>query len=168
MAAADLRPLALDLSSTPTSLAGAAAFPRDSRLDILIANAGIALDVRTGVSAEGWEHHFQTNQLGHFAFVTALLPAVERTAAAHGEARIAIVGSEAAGFHRGPLDYDALRADVPAGATGLVAGMRRYGASKLAAMVFAHELARRLAARGIANVYVNSPNPGETSPRRRL
>lgn len=160
---ATLLPLPLDLSTSATSLAGAGAFPKDSRLDILIANAGISLDMRTEPSAEGWEHHFQTNQIGHFAFITALLPVVERSANEHGEARIVLLGSEAWKFATRPIDYDALRKELPKSALGLVGGMKRYGTSKFAEMIFAHELARRLAARGVENVYVNSVHPGKPS-----
>jgi NAD(P)-dependent dehydrogenase (short-subunit alcohol dehydrogenase family) len=152
---AELYPLELDLSSTTSAVAAARAFT-GSRLDIIVANAAISLDNNRAPSDEGWERHFQTNHLGHFAFVTALMPLLERD----GGGRVVVTSSEAYRFVDG-LDFNALQGDVKEELLGFVGGMKRYGASKLANMLFARELARRLAERGIENIYVNSCHPGE-------
>jgi NAD(P)-dependent dehydrogenase (short-subunit alcohol dehydrogenase family) len=159
LSTSNLHPLELDLSSIATSVAGAKSF-LEPRLDILIANAGIALDNNTALSSDGWERHFQTNHLGHFAFITTLLPLVEDTAQEYGEARIAVVASVGYTFVNG-IDFDAIRKEVPPNMLGFIGGMKRYGRSKLANILFALEIARRLRERGVENVWVNAVHPGE-------
>ncbi|WP_438031175.1 SDR family NAD(P)-dependent oxidoreductase [Sorangium sp. So ce233] len=63
------------------------------RVDLLIANAGIALCPETRVGP-GWEAQFATNHLGHFALVNRLWPAVARD----GAARVVSVSSGAHGI----------------------------------------------------------------------
>jgi NAD(P)-dependent dehydrogenase (short-subunit alcohol dehydrogenase family) len=132
---------ALDLAD----LASVRAFARDwSRpLDILINNAGI-MSVPEGRTVDGFELHFGTNHLGHFALTALLLP--------HLRERVVTVSSLAAG--RGRLDLDDLnwerRGYKPWGA---------YCQSKLANLLFTYELDRRLAESGSA-VTALSAHPG--------
>lgn len=110
-------------------------------LDILIANAGImALPRRELV--RGIEKQFATNHLGHYLLVRLLQPRVE--AASNG--RIVIVSSEA---HRqapqSGIDFDDLGASRKYGA------WRAYGQSKLANILFAASLAKRLGNGATAN-----------------
>ena len=61
-------------------------------LDILVNNAGIMACPLTR-TAQGWEAQFATNHLGHFAFTTALLPALLQAGARHGDARVVCLSS---------------------------------------------------------------------------
>jgi NAD(P)-dependent dehydrogenase (short-subunit alcohol dehydrogenase family) len=115
-------------------------------LPLLINNAGVmALPYRR--TADGFELQFGTNHLGHFALTGLLLPAI---LAASG-ARVVTVSS---GMHtRGAIDFDNLD-----GARGYQR-WRAYSQSKLANLLFAYELQRRLAAAG-ADVISVGCHPG--------
>jgi NAD(P)-dependent dehydrogenase (short-subunit alcohol dehydrogenase family) len=101
-------------------------------IDVLINNAGI-MAVPEGRTADGFEQQFGTNFLGHFALTGLLLPriadrVVTLTSGAHRIGRITLED----------LNWERRR-------------YRRwlaYGQSKLADLMFAYELARRLEAAG--------------------
>ncbi len=104
---------------------------RVERIDVLVANAGIGGG--RGTTKDGFESHFGTNHLGHFLFVTRLLPLLEKA----GTSRVVLVSSKA---HYGAerIDWDALRKP-----TASVSGMSEYAVSKTCNVLFARELARR-------------------------
>ena len=104
---------------------------RDEPIDVLIANAGLA--GQQGVTAQGFELAFGTNHLGHFLFVTELLDLVRR----NGQGRVVVVASDS---HTSPKGIDFEAVTQP---TATTTGMREYGVSKLANVLFAQELARR-------------------------
>jgi len=107
----------------------------DSALDLLVLNAGIS-SVPLRHDHHGIESQFATNHLGHFALTGHLLPALAEGPAS----RIVTVSS--ALYTGAKLDLDDLsnrRAYSPG---------RAYSRSKLANVIFAVELERRLAARG--------------------
>lgn len=114
------------------------------RIDVLINNAG-ARFTQFEETSEGLERTFATNHLGHF-LLTALF--LERLMRAHA-ARIITVGSGAHfGVHGDPIwiltreTYERKLA---------------YGTSKLANIIFAYELARRLSGTTITS---NAVDPG--------
>lgn len=114
------------------------------RLEVLINNAG-GVHKRRSVTADGIERTFATNHLGYFLLTTLLLDRIVASA----PARIVTVAS--IGHRRGTLDFDDL---------GYERGyriMRAYRRSKLANVLFAKELARRLAGTGVTS---NSVHPG--------
>ncbi len=115
-------------------------------LDIVVANAGImALPELRQVN--GIEMQFATNHLGHFLLITSLL---EQICSAD-SARIVVVSSSA--HMQAPatgVDFDNL-----SGERGY-SGWRAYGQSKLANVLFANGLARRLP----DHVTANSLHPG--------
>jgi len=117
-------------------------------LDIVVLNAGIVLlgDPERHVSADGFELHFQTNFLGHFALTTALLPLLRERGA-----RVVVQLSLAAGVSR--LAWDDLQSERR------YSPLRAYGASKVALGLFACELARRSAA-GSWGVTEHMSHPG--------
>ena len=118
---------------------------RHDRLDVLINNAGQVNKARR-VTIDGIEMTFAVNHLGYFLLTNLLLDLVVRSA----PARIVSVASIA---HRtGTLDFDDLGF-----ARGGYRIMRAYGRSKLANVLFAAELARRLAGTGVTS---NSLHPG--------
>jgi NAD(P)-dependent dehydrogenase (short-subunit alcohol dehydrogenase family) len=103
-------------------------------LDLLVNNAGI-MAVPFGRTADGFELQFGTNHLGHFALTGRLLPLL----LAAGAPRVITVSSGAHAIGR--LQFDDLAAD------GGYQRWRRYGASKLANLLFASELNRRAGGR---------------------
>ncbi|TDD32066.1 SDR family NAD(P)-dependent oxidoreductase [Actinomadura sp. KC06] len=116
-----------DLSSVRTF----AAEHGDAPLDVLVNNAGV-MAVPRGSTADGFETQFGTNHLGHFALTGLLMDALRAAPAA----RVVTLTS---GFAwSGRLRFDDLQ------------GERRYrkwtayGQSKLANLVFAKELDRRV------------------------
>jgi NAD(P)-dependent dehydrogenase (short-subunit alcohol dehydrogenase family) len=131
---ASLEVMELDLANLDVIHGFADAFAqRYLSLDILCNNAGVmALPYRQ--TADGFEMQFGTNHLGHFA-LTGLLMAQIRNAAT---ARIITVSSEAHRF--GKIDLDRLQ-----GENGYRKWMA-YAQSKLANVLFAYELQRRLEA----------------------
>jgi NAD(P)-dependent dehydrogenase (short-subunit alcohol dehydrogenase family) len=139
--------MALDLSDLGAVRAFAVAFlGRFPQLALLINNAGVmALPYRR--TADGFEMQFGTNHLGHFALTGLLLPAI---LAAPG-ARVVTVSS---GLHNaGAIDFENLD-----GSRGYDR-WRAYSQSKLANLLFAYELQRRLEARGADAISVGC-HPG--------
>ncbi|MFI8261998.1 MULTISPECIES: oxidoreductase [unclassified Streptomyces] len=123
---------------------------RRTSLDLLVNNAGV-MALPYGRTADGFETQFGVNHLGHFALTGLLLP--QLLAAAPG-ARIVTVSS---GFHAlGDVDLDDPNGEL---------GYRRwiaYGRSKTANLLFTHELARRLEARG-CGIVAAAAHPGYAS-----
>lgn len=114
------------------------------RLSVLINNAGLILGQRT-VTRDGLESTFEVNYLSHFLLTNLLLGLLESSA----PSRIINVSSGA--HFRGHIDFDDLQEEKRYGA------MRAYSQSKLAQVLFTHELARRLDGTGVT---VNSVHPG--------
>jgi len=120
-------------------------------LDILINNAGVmALPKRKTV--DGFEMQFGTNHLGHFALTGLLLPVLKATP----NARIVTVSS---GVHvSGDIHFDDLQWEKRYDRWGA------YAQSKLANLLFAYELQRRLAATGSQLISVGC-HPGYTATK---
>jgi NAD(P)-dependent dehydrogenase (short-subunit alcohol dehydrogenase family) len=137
--------LPLDLASFASIRAFCGEFgQRYDRLDILVNNAGtFRMDVDE--TEDGFETTMGVNYFGTFLLTNLLLPFLERSA----EGRIVNVSSDA--YRMGKLDVD----DID---TRRTAGMKAYGASKLALMMFTLELARRLEGR---TATVNAVHPGQ-------
>lgn len=145
----------LDLSSIKTARsAGEALAATLPSIDILLLNAGVA-SARPVPSVDGYEHIFALNHLGHFAFVQPLMNHFTAT-----DVRIVVLTS--AGHYNSPaIDYNALTpaADKTTSAEfrgNFNTSMQRYMVSKLANLLFARALQRRVG----PNVYVNSVHPG--------
>jgi NAD(P)-dependent dehydrogenase (short-subunit alcohol dehydrogenase family) len=108
-------------------------------LHILINNAGVMAPPKRLQTADGFELQFGTNVLGHFALTALLMPALEQTAAASAD-RPRIVTLASIAHKRGHLNFDDLQS------TKSYSPMRAYQQSKLADLMFAFELDRRLRA----------------------
>ncbi len=141
--------LVLDLSSL-TSVKEAAQAVRDnaSAIDGLINNAGI-MQTPPQKTKDGFEMQLGTNHLGHFLWTGLLLDLVE---AASG--RVVTVSSIAHKY--GQLHFDDLMLEQDYTAT------KAYTQSKLANLVFALELDRRLKAHG-KNAISIACHPGYSS-----
>jgi NAD(P)-dependent dehydrogenase (short-subunit alcohol dehydrogenase family) len=104
-------------------------------LDLLVNNAGVMAPPRRR-TADGFELQFGTNHLGHFALTGLLLPVME----GRDDARVVTLSSNAHKFGR--IAFDNLNGDTR------YFRWRAYGQSKLANLLFALELDRRLRASG--------------------
>ncbi len=140
---------ALDLSSLESVRAFASAMNAQlSQLDILINNAGIMM-VPYGKTKDGFELQLGTNHLGPFALTVQLIELLLRAPAA----RITSVSST---MHKlGRIDFDDLQSEKAYDKS------RAYAQSKLANLLFAYELDRRLRTAG-AGAISNASHPGYT------
>lgn len=141
---------ALDLASLASIEAFAESFmSAQSRLDLLIANAGVMFPPYAK-TVDGFELQFGTNHLGHFALVGRLLPLLATTKGS----RLVVVSSLA--HKSGKLDFSDLNWDRRKYNT-----QQAYCDSKLANLLFAFELARRMEFEG-QSLRVTAAHPGWT------
>jgi NAD(P)-dependent dehydrogenase (short-subunit alcohol dehydrogenase family) len=138
----------LDLASLDSVKEFVAEFrTRHEQLDLLINNAGIMM-VPEGETQDGFESQLGTNHLGHFGLTGLLL---DQLLATEGS-RVVSVASMA---HRsGKMDFDNLMFE-----NGGYTPMGAYGRSKLANLLFAFELQRRLETAGATTISV-AAHPG--------
>ena len=122
----------LDLSSLDSIHAAAAQLRANhEHIDLLINNAGVQFTPKSKTK-NGFESHFGTNHLGHYAFTGLLLDHLLCVP----DSRVVTVSSSA---HRtANIRWDDLQWDRRYSRTGA------YGTSKLANLLFAYELQRRL------------------------
>lgn len=142
-------------------------------LDLLINNAGVMAPKKRQQTADGFEMQFGTNVLGHFVLTAVLLPALVRAAAGSSE-RPRVVTLASIAHKQGRINFDDLLSAKSYGP------MVAYRQSKLADLMFAFELDRRLRAAeppicrvmsvaahpGVANT--NLFQVGEFSPMERM
>lgn len=132
----------LDLASLESVRAFAAAeLARGVPLDLLINNAGVMSPKQRLETADGFELQFGVNVLGHFALTALLLPALLRAAAVQGQ-RPRVVTLSSIAHKQGQLNCEDLQS------TKSYSPMGAYRQSKLADLMFAFELDRRLRAAG--------------------
>jgi NAD(P)-dependent dehydrogenase (short-subunit alcohol dehydrogenase family) len=116
-------------------------------LDILVNNAGVMALPHRQETADGFEMQFGTNHLGHFALTGLLIDPIRRAPAA----RVVTVSS---GAHRmGNMEFGDLNWDYS------YDRWSAYGRSKLANLLFAYELQRKLAETGTRAISV-AAHPG--------
>lgn len=133
---AKLKLMQLDLSALNEVRRFAAEFRENfSKLDILINNAGM-LDYSGKKTKDGMSLVFVTNYLGHFLLTSLLLDIIPDSA----ESRIISLSSVA--HRKGEIMFDDIHGRTPDSAR------RQYRQSKLACLMFADELDRRLKAEG--------------------
>ncbi|MEZ4389701.1 MAG: oxidoreductase [Polyangiales bacterium] len=144
---ASLQVVALDLADLASVRRAADEVgARGARLDLLINNAGVMVPPLRR-TADGFEVQLGTNHLGHFALTLRLLPLLGATPGS----RVVTVTSL---MHRfGRIDFDDLDA------ARSYARWRRYGQSKVANLLFTHELQLRFTRAGAACMALSS-HPG--------
>jgi NAD(P)-dependent dehydrogenase (short-subunit alcohol dehydrogenase family) len=124
------------------------------RLDLLINNAGV-MAAPYQRTVDGFELQFGINHLGHFALTGLLLPALRDQPGA----RVVAVSSNA--HKRGQMRFDDLQG------TRHYSRWGAYAQSKLANLLFAFELDRRLRAAGSPGISV-AAHPGYAATNLQL
>ena len=116
----------------------------ESELHILVNNAGV-MACPKAITEDGFEMQLGTNHLGHFFLTNLLLDLLKASA----PSRIVVVSSS--GHKLSDINKDDLMS------TKSYSKIKAYGQSKLANILFAKELAKRLEG---TDVTVNSCHPG--------
>lgn len=154
---ADVRVGLLDLSRLASVREFAARVARDhAQVDLLINNAGVMMPPKT-MTEDGFESQLAINYLGHFLLTRLLLPMISKSP----DARVVTLSSVA---HRnGQIDFDNLNAERSYSRWGA------YAQSKLACLIFALELQRRLRQLGSrANSLAAHPGASSTELARHM
>ncbi|KZO91911.1 NAD-P-binding protein [Calocera viscosa TUFC12733] len=157
-----------DLSSVKGCQAAAKEFEgKEERLDLLVNNGAEAM-TPFALTEEGVSRTFAVNHLGHFAFTTALLPLLERTARLPGaDVRIINVSSMVHTSAPASTTFESMvefKATCATGEklNGLFQYAARYGQSKLANILFTKALQKRLDEQGIPALTI-AVHPGSVA-----
>ena len=131
--------LHLDLSNIVSVREAAETAAKEKRIDLLINNAGVMMPPFSTATA-GCELQFAVNHLGHFAFTSLLLNKLAETEGAR------VVMQSSLAHRNGDIDFDNLD-----GSNGYDKNLF-YKQSKLANLLFANELDRRMRAKGSSTI----------------
>ncbi|RRJ28273.1 SDR family NAD(P)-dependent oxidoreductase [Halocatena pleomorpha] len=141
--------MALDLADLDSIQEFVRSFTTDhDELDILCNNAGV-MAIPRSETADGFETQFGVNHLGHFALTGQLLETLLET---EGETRI--VTQSSAVHEQGRIDFEDLHHEKD------YDRWAAYGQSKLANLLFAYELQRRLDHADIGDLVSVACHPG--------
>src|SRR5438309_5819929 len=137
--------LIADLSSLDSVRQLAAEFQKKySKLHVLINNAGL-FNQRRHVTTNGYENTFATNYLAPFLLTNLQLDMLKANAPSR------IINVSSVGHYNGHINFDDINLEKEYG------GWKAYGQSKLALVLFTHELAKKLQGTGVT---VNAVHPG--------
>jgi len=114
------------------------------KLHVLINNAGLFNQGRH-VTTDGYENTFATNYLAAFLLTNLQLDLLKTSAPSR------IINVSSVGHYNGHINFDDLNLERDYG------GWKAYGQSKLALVLFTHELAKKLQGTGVT---VNAVHPG--------
>lgn len=117
-------------------------------IDALICNAAIAQVAKQEITVDGFESQLGVNHFGHFLLCGLLFDRIEES-----NGRIVVVGSNAYKMGLKRIQFEDLNFDKN------YTAWNAYAQSKLAQMMFAYELQRRVEAAG-KNVMVQVRHPG--------
>lgn len=152
---ADVTVQELDLSSLESVRAAAADLHATlPKIDLLINNAGVMYPPRQ-TTRDGFELQFGTNHLGHFAFTGLLLDLLLPVAGSRVVTVASIAHRIRAAIHFDDLQWENSYDRVAA-----------YGQAKLANLMFAYELQRRLAPHGTTASIAAHPGVARTELMR--
>jgi len=118
------------------------------QIDALICNAAIAQVAKQEITVDGFESQLGVNHFGHFLLCGLLFERVEESGG-----RIVVVGSNAYKMGMKRIQFEDLNFDKK------YTAWNAYAQSKLAQMMFAYELQRRIQAAG-KSVQVQVCHPG--------
>ena len=153
--AADVTVQELDLSSLESVRAAAADLHGSlPKIDLLVNNAGVMYPPRQ-TTRDGFELQFGTNHLGHFAFTGLLLDLLLPVEASRVVTVASIAHRIRAAIHFDDLQWENSYDRVAA-----------YGQAKLANLMFAYELQRRLAPHGTTASLAAHPGVARTELMR--
>lgn len=155
----------LDLSSADSvsSFAEQVIQNHNNRIDVLVNNAGIHLDLLSEwklpkLTEDNFEIHWRTNYLGAFQLTNLLLPALKNVGNETGDARVVNVVSH---LHTKGLNKDFFEQARPYNSWEV------YGQSKLALIHMAFEIERKYGAEGVhgyalhpGSIYTNIAHKG--------
>ena len=119
-----------------------------SQIDALLCNAAIAQVAKQEITIDGFESQLGVNHFGHFLLCGLLFERVEES-----KGRIVVVGSNAYKMGLKRIQFEDLNFDKK------YTAWNSYAQSKLAQMMFAYELQRRVKAAG-KSVQVQVCHPG--------
>jgi NAD(P)-dependent dehydrogenase (short-subunit alcohol dehydrogenase family) len=137
-----------DLSTLTGIRRTAAAFKKNHQsLHVLVNNAG-GMFTKRRLTPDGFEYTFALNHLNYFLLTNMLVDLLKASA----PSRIINVSSDA--HENAKIDFDNLQGEKH------YSGLKAYGQSKLANLLFTYELARRLEGTGVT---VNAVHPGFTA-----
>ncbi|MDF9798538.1 NAD(P)-dependent dehydrogenase (short-subunit alcohol dehydrogenase family) [Catalinimonas alkaloidigena] len=146
-AQASLHIMELDLSSLKSVRSFAEKFKQQfEKLDLLVNNAGVMLTPYQ-ITEDGFEQQMGINYLGHFLLAGLLLPKLE----AAENTRIVTLSSLSHNW--GDIYFDDMAFEEG------YSSRKAYGQSKLACLMFAYEMQRRLKARGHSTISL-AAHPG--------
>ncbi|WP_410606721.1 SDR family NAD(P)-dependent oxidoreductase [Amycolatopsis sp. lyj-109] len=152
---ADVTVQELDLSSLESVRAAAADLHATlPKIDLLINNAGVMYPPRQ-TTRDGFELQFGTNHLGHFALTGQLLDLLLPVEGSRVVTVASIAHRIRAGIHFDDLQWENSYDRVAA-----------YGQAKLANLMFAYELQRRLAPHGTTTSIAAHPGVARTELMR--
>ncbi|MEV4146049.1 SDR family NAD(P)-dependent oxidoreductase [Amycolatopsis sp. NPDC049691] len=153
--AADVTVQELDLSSLESVRAAAADLHGSlPKIDLLVNNAGVMYPPRQ-TTRDGFELQFGTNHLGHFAFTGLLLDLLLPVEGSRVVTVASIAHRIRAAIHFDDLQWENSYDRVAA-----------YGQAKLANLMFAYELQRRLAPHGTTASLAAHPGVARTELMR--
>ncbi|KAJ4470215.1 NAD(P)-binding protein [Lentinula aciculospora] len=128
---------------------------QESRLHVLLNNAGVAAPPKDMFTAQGYDLQFGTNTLGHFLFTTLLLPVLLATAKTTSDNKVRVVHTSSYAHNFYPkMNFNSFK-DGPARTK--MSNMQLYGQSKAGNILFSNELARRYSDEGVVSI---SLHPG--------
>ena len=137
--------------------------PKKHGLSLLLLNAGVgfAYEKERRLTEQQYEEKIGVNHLGHFLLTNLLLPDLQRSRAA----RVVVVSSslhdpKSAGGQRGGKACTLALDDLQLEEEGAYESAFAYKRSKLANVMFAYELKRKLAASMCKTVHVSVVSPG--------
>lgn len=138
----------LDLSSLKSVKQCSDLLLKEERINLLVNNAGVMM-CPLSKTEDGFEQHFGSNHLGHFLLTLLLLPKIIQSQ----PSRIIMVSSLV--HTGGRIDFE-----DPNWYSRPYSGLAAYKQSKLANVMFAKELSRRLRESNVKNVNTYSLHPG--------
>ena len=146
---ADVTFIQMDLAVLDSVRAAAAeVLEKVPQIDALICNAAIAQVPKQDLTVDGFESQLGVNHLGHFLLCGLLFERIEASGG-----RIVVVGSNAYKMGLKRIKFEDLNFD------NKYTAWSSYAQSKLAQMMFAYELQRRVQAAG-KSVVVQACHPG--------